>query len=52
MGGPQHYPQNWTGIGVLTQVIPDRVRYTDDGGAELALLPARAVAGAEAIPCR
>lgn len=53
-GGPQHYPENWSGIGVLTQVAPDRVRYTDDGGAELTLLPARspAVARADAVPCR
>lgn len=53
-GGPQYYPQDWSGTGVLTQVTPDRVRYTDDGGAGLTLLPASspAVARAEAIPCR
>lgn len=53
-GGPQRYPQDWTGTGVLTQVAPDRVRYTDDGGAELTLLPASVpdVARTEAIPCR
>jgi hypothetical protein len=53
-GGPQYYPRNWTGAGVLTQVTPDRVRYTDDGGAQLTLLPASspAVARANAVPCR
>jgi hypothetical protein len=53
-GGPQHYPANWTGTGVLTQVAPDRVRYTDDGGAQLTLLPASspAFARVEAVPCR
>jgi len=53
-GGPQYYPENWSGIGVLAKVAPDLVRYTDDGGAELSLLPARspAVARAEATPCR
>lgn len=53
-GGPQYYPQDWTGTGVLTQVTPHRVRYTDDGGAQLPLLPASspAVARVEAVPCR
>lgn len=53
-GGPQEYPENWKGAGVLTRVAEDRVRYTDDGGAELTLLPADspAVARAEAVPCR
>lgn len=53
-GGPQYYPANWTGAGVLTQVAPNRVRYTDDGGAQLTLLPASspAVAHGEAVPCR
>lgn len=53
-GGPQHYPEDWKGAGVLTRIAEDRVRYIDDGGAELTLLPADApaVARAEAVPCR
>lgn len=53
-GGPQYYPASWTGTGVLTQVAPDRVRYTDDGGARLTLLPASSppVARFEAVSCR
>ena len=53
-GGPQYYPRNWTGTGVVTQVAPERVRYTDDGGAQLTLLPASspAVARVEAVTCR
>ena len=53
-GGPQYYPEDWMGAGVLTRVAEDRVLYTDDGGAELTLLPADspAVARAEEVPCR
>ena len=53
-GGPQYYPENWTGTGILQRVAEDQVQYTDDGGAELMLLPADApsVARVEDVLCR